>query len=192
MICDAGGTDCTGRICELRLRQAAKDDLEPLADLWRRSVEATHHFLPSGEVERLFHDVRNVCLPGVECVWVAELAPCGQDAPVRRMHAQQAPARQTHGQHVAGGPLAGFIGCNGAQVEMLFVEPCCFGHGVGRALLAHVRARHPRLTLDVNEQNPQALAFYEGQGFTVVGRSALDGQGNPYPLLHMEWQGETA
>ena len=63
---------------------------------------------------------------------------------------------------------------------------------MGRALLEHVRALHPRLTLDVNEQNPQALTFYERQDFKVVGRSALDGQGNPYPLLHMEWQGETA
>ena len=161
----------------VRIRQATACDHAPLADLWRRSVVATHHFLPSGEVERLFHDVHNTYLPGVEILWVAELAPCGQTAPA---------------QHAAGISLAGFIGCNGAQVEMLFVEPRCFRHGVGRALLEHVRALHPRLALDVNEQNPQALAFYERQGFKVVGRSALDGQGNPYPLLHMEWQGETA
>ena len=161
----------------LRIRQATACDHAPLADLWRRSVEATHHFLPSGEVEHLFHDVRNIYLSGVEVLWVAELAHCGQAASAQR---------------ATGSSLAGFIGCNGAQVEMLFVEPRCFRHGVGRALLEHVRALHPRLTLDVNEQNPQALAFYERQGFKVVGRSALDGQGNPYPLLHMEWQGETA
>ena len=170
------GADGTGRTCEVRIRQSTGSDHAALADLWRRSVEATHQFLPSGEVERLFHDVRNAYLPGVEIVWVAELAPCGQAAPA---------------QHAAGSMLAGFIGCNGAQVEMLFVESRCFRHGVGRALLEHMRALHPRLTLDVNEQNPQALAFYERQGFKVVGRSALDGQGNPYPLLHMEWQGET-
>ena len=40
--------------------------------------------------------------------------------------------------------------------------------------------------LDVNEQNPQALAFYQRMGFQVVGRSAVDGQGNPFPLLHMK------
>ncbi|KAF5079844.1 putative N-acetyltransferase YjaB [anaerobic digester metagenome] len=166
------GADEKALLQTLRIRQATACDHAALADLWRRSVEATHYFLSSGEVERLFHDVRNTYLPGVEILWVAELAPCGQTAPA---------------QHAAG-----FIGCNGAQVEMLFVEPRCFRHGVGRALLEHVRALHPRLTLDVNEQNPQALAFYERQGFKVVGRSALDGQGNPYPLLHMEWQGETA
>ena len=171
------GADEKALLTTLRIRQATACDHAALADLWRRSVEATHYFLSSGEVERLFHDVRNTYLPGVEILWVAELAPCGQTALA---------------QYAAGSPLAGFIGCNGAQVEMLFVEPRCFRHGVGRALLEHVRALHPRLTLDVNEQNPQALAFYERQGFKVVGRSALDGQGNPYPLLHMEWQGETA
>lgn len=172
--------NCTGgagRAYKMRIRQAMTCDHAVLADLWRRSVEATHHFLPAGEVYRLFHDVRSAYLPGVEIIWVAELAP----------HDEAAPA-----QHAAGRSLAGFIGCNGAQVEMLFIDPGCFRHGVGRALLEHVRALHPRLTLDVNEQNPQALAFYERQGFKVVGRSALDGQGNPYPLLHMEWQGETA
>ena len=170
----------------LRIRQAQSSDHTALAKLWRRSVEATHHFLPHGEVERLFGDVRNVYLPGVNIVWLAEFAPTGQNAA-----GAQAPGQTVCVQRVDGGTLAGFIGCNGPQVEMLFVEPRCFRLGVGGALLAHVRSVHPRLTLDVNEQNPQALAFYERQGFRVVGRSALDGQGKPYPLLHMEWQGDT-
>jgi putative acetyltransferase len=37
----------------------------------------------------------------------------------------------------------------------------------------------------VNEQNPQGVAFYRHMGFGQVGRSELDGQGNPFPLLHM-------
>ena len=39
--------------------------------------------------------------------------------------------------------------------------------------------------LDVNEQNLQALGFYLKQGFEVIGRSEVDGMGQPYPLLHM-------
>ena len=118
------GADEKALLQALRIRQATACDHAALADLWRRSVEATHYFLSSGEVERLFHDVHNTYLPGVEILWVAELAPCGQTAPA---------------QHAAGISLAGFIGCNGAQVEMLFVEPRCFRHGVGRALLEHAR-----------------------------------------------------
>ncbi len=37
----------------------------------------------------------------------------------------------------------------------------------------------------VNEQNPQALGFYQHLGFAVYKRTALDEQGNPYPLLYM-------
>ena len=150
----------------LGIRLATRADYEALALLWRRSVEATHHFLPPAEVERLFEDVRRLYLPGVECLWVAE-------------QLQASPA-SVH-------PV-GFMGCNGPQVEMLFVDPDSFRCGVGTALLAHAKAAHQQLTLDVNEQNPQALAFYKRQGFMVVGRSAQDGQGMPYPLLHMVWQ----
>ncbi|WP_353736292.1 hypothetical protein [Shewanella sp.] len=39
--------------------------------------------------------------------------------------------------------------------------------------------------VDVNEQNPQALGFYEHVGFKLVGRSPTDSQGKPFPLLHM-------
>jgi putative acetyltransferase len=44
--------------------------------------------------------------------------------------------------------------------------------------------------VDVNEQNEQALGFYRHLGFEVVGRSPLDGQGKPYPLLHMTLAGQ--
>jgi putative acetyltransferase len=39
--------------------------------------------------------------------------------------------------------------------------------------------------VDVNEQNSAARRFYEACGFVVEGRSELDDQGRPYPLLHM-------
>jgi putative acetyltransferase len=38
--------------------------------------------------------------------------------------------------------------------------------------------------VDVNEQNPQAIGFYEHIGFKKVARSPLDEQGKPYPLFH--------
>jgi hypothetical protein len=45
--------------------------------------------------------------------------------------------------------------------------------------------RHGARQVDVNKQNPQATAFYLGQGFQQVGRSALDGADRPFPLLHL-------
>ncbi len=40
-------------------------------------------------------------------------------------------------------------------------------------------------TVDVNEQNEQAVGFYQKMGFRVVGRSERDPLGKPYPILHM-------
>jgi putative acetyltransferase len=52
--------------------------------------------------------------------------------------------------------------------------------------VAHAQARRPgALTVDVNEQNPAAVGFYERLGFVVVGRSPRDGSGRPFPLLHL-------
>lgn len=146
--------------CSWPVRRAAAEDFSALAALWRRSVEATHDFLLPGDLERIGAQMADVYLPGVGEVWLAE-------APV-------APA--------------GFLGCDGPHVQMLFVEPEFFGRGVGGALLRHARNRHGALHLEVNEQNARALAFYQRQGFEITGRSPLDSEGRPYPLLHLAWR----
>jgi putative acetyltransferase len=40
--------------------------------------------------------------------------------------------------------------------------------------------------VNVNEQNPEALGFYQHLGYKIVGRSEFDGQGRPFPILHLE------
>ena len=164
----------------LRLRRAVTTDHAALAELWKRSVVATHHFLTPQAVDELHTAILREYLPGVEELWVAEYEPYSPNA---------------LGPNVLGPdtlrPVA-FMGCNWPQIEMLFVEPDCFGLGIGKMFLDHARQRamveDATLTLDVNEQNPAALAFYEHMGFVVSGRSPVDGQGRPYPLLHMEWR----
>ena len=51
--------------------------------------------------------------------------------------------------------------------------------------MRHARELKGELTVDVNEQNPAAVRFYEACGFVVEGRSELDSSGRPFPLLHM-------
>ena len=40
--------------------------------------------------------------------------------------------------------------------------------------------------LTVNEQNPQAIGFYEVMRFKTYKKTELDEAGNPYPLLYMK------
>ena len=40
--------------------------------------------------------------------------------------------------------------------------------------------------VDVNEQNGQAVGFYQHMGFVTVSRSELDALGKPYPILSMQ------
>jgi len=83
----------------------------------------------------------------------------------------------------SGSGIQGFIGADGRSIEMLFVDPAVHGRGVGTALIAALGPGP--LTVDVNEDNPSGRRFYAARGFVEVGRSPLDGEGRPFPLLHL-------
>lgn len=139
------------------IRQATNADHPLLLDIWLRSVRATHHFLQQSDIDGLLPQLRDIYLPAVE-LWVAvDVEDC---------------------------PL-GFIGLNESHVEMLFIEPDLRGKGIGRTLLDHIRSSRNEMSVDVNEQNPQAVGFYLHYGFVQTGRSPLDGEGRPFPLLHL-------
>lgn len=138
------------------IREATPADYESLTAVWLRSVRATHSFLTEEKIQELLPLVRESALPSLE-LWVLDSD---------------------------NGP-AGFIGFVGAKVEALFLDPAHFRRGWGRRLVEHARRLKGPLTVDVNEQNPEAVRFYEALGFRVVGRSETDQDGRPYPLLHM-------
>src|SRR5262249_30854007 len=83
------------------------------------------------------------------------------------------------------GAIMGFMGMSGSKMESLFLAPEVQRRGAGRRLVRHAQSLHGELTVDVNEQNTAARRFYEACGFVVEGRSELDDQGRPFPLLHM-------
>jgi putative acetyltransferase len=140
-----------------RIRPARADEYPRLIETWRGAVEATHAFLRPGDIESLAKTVGEY-LPQMTEVLVAE-----------------GPA----------GTIDGFLARDGRQIEMLFVDPAVHGSGVGTRLLGALTARFDVLTVDVNEQNSSGRHFYRARGFEQVGRSELDGQGRPYPLLHL-------
>ena len=82
------------------------------------------------------------------------------------------------------GCAAVFMGIEEGRLEMLFVSPKKRGKGLGKRLIQYGIENHALKRLAVNEQNPQAIGFYEHMGFHVYKRTELDEQGNAYPLLY--------
>lgn len=72
------------------------------------------------------------------------------------------------------------------MIEMLFSHPDVMGKGYGSRLLRFAVEHKGVSKVDVNEQNQRALGFYQKHGFRVTGRDAFDGEGKPYPILHLE------
>ncbi|WMJ71536.1 acetyltransferase [Stenotrophomonas sp. 24(2023)] len=142
------------------LRASRPTDGNAVVDLWRRSVDATHDFLSAADRQAIDAEVAGF-LPQAPLV----VAVDAQDTP------------------------QGFMLVDGSHMEALFIDPAVRGTGVGRLLLQHALAEHPQLTTDVNAQNEQAVGFYLRMGFVETGRSALDGQGRPYPLIHLRYGG---
>jgi putative acetyltransferase len=141
----------------LSIRRAAAQESERLFDIWWRSVCATHTFLSEADLRTLAPQVRDLGLAHLD-TWV--LCDGAQAA-------------------------VGFLVLNRHHIEALFIVPEWLRRGAGTRLVRHARALRGALTLDVNEQNTPALRFYEAMGFSVVGRSATDGAGRPFPLLHL-------
>lgn len=80
----------------------------------------------------------------------------------------------------------GFMGIENQRLEMLFLSPTERGKGLGRQLLQYGIQKYGVQELTVNEQNPQAVGFYEHLGFETYKRTECDKEGNPYPLLYMK------
>jgi putative acetyltransferase len=72
-------------------------------------------------------------------------------------------------------------------LDQIVVAPECWGSGVGGALVAEAQRRSPKgLDLDVNTDNPRAIAFYRKCGFVIGGAGK-----NPYsgkPVHRMSWR----
>ncbi|HEY3512702.1 MULTISPECIES: GNAT family N-acetyltransferase [Kribbella] len=132
------------------------DEYDRAAELWEASVRATHDFVTEADLD--------VFRPLVRASFgeIAQLAGLRED-----------------------GRLIGFIGVEDGNVEMLFLDPSYRGRGGGSLLLEHAFTHFAATSVDVNEQNPQAVGFYEHHGFRFVSRSTHDSTGKPYPILHL-------
>ena len=151
-------------VAHMKVRKARAEDHQTLLDIWEQSVRASHDFLSEQDIQSLIPVVRDQALASLE-VWVL----CDESlAPI------------------------GFMGLDNNRLEALFIVPTSIRQGGGRLMLEHARKLKGSLYVDVNEQNPRAVACYLANGFVVSGRSPIDGQGQPFPLLHLTEGGHGA
>lgn len=131
--------------------------IEKLLTIWEESVIATHLFLTKNEINKIKSYVPEAIKN------IQHLVTAYNEDNI---------------------PLA-FIGTHEKRIEMLFVSPHNRGQGIGKKLVQYAVSNYSINELTVNEQNPQAVGFYEHLGFKVYKRTETDEQGNPYPLLYM-------
>ena len=82
--------------------------------------------------------------------------------------------------------MIAFMGIENKRLEMLFLAPEQRGQGIGRQLIQYGILNYNIQELTVNEQNPQAVGFYEHLGFRTYKKTDFNEEGNPYPLLYMK------
>lgn len=138
--------------------QQRTNKLPILLEIWEDSVRATHHFLSDAEVNQIKEYVPQA-LTGVKHLIIAE-----DETKI---------------------PVA-FMGIQDHRLEMLFISSKERGKGIGKHLLRYGIENYELKEVTVNEQNPQAVGFYEHMGFTTYKRTDHDEEGNPYPLLYMK------
>lgn len=138
-----------------RIVRCDADDYGALVGIWERSVRATHVFLDEASINDIKGALIPDYFPNVELYAVCDK-----------------------------GAFVGFVGLREDVIEMLFIDDDFRGRGYGSLLVEFAKERGA-MRVDVNEQNPSALAFYQAKGFGITGRDETDDAGRPFPILHL-------
>lgn len=136
--------------------KAESKDYSRIMEIWASSVKATHHFLAEEDFNYFQEVIPRDYLPHLDVYLITE-----------------------------DNKAKGFASVAGDTLEMLFIHDDFRGKGYGKKLYQFMKDQIGFTKLDVNEQNPQAIGFYEKMGFKRVGRSEKDGSGKDYPIIHM-------
>lgn len=112
-------------------------EYDQLVQLWEASVRATHHFLNEEDIQYFKPLIRNNYLYDV----TLKVARNKENF------------------------VIGFLGVAEDNIEMLFIHPDYSGKGAGKALVNYAINKLGSRKVDVNEQNQQAVGFYERLGF---------------------------
>lgn len=138
------------------IRLATEKDYPRIMEIWESAVKATHDFLSEEDFNYFKKVIPRDYLPNLDVYLINENEK-----------------------------TQGFASVADGNLEMLFIHNDVRGKGLGKKLYEFMKAKTRLTKVDVNEQNPQAIGFYEKLGFKQTGRSGKDGSGKNYPIIHM-------
>lgn len=141
----------------IKINKINEDELNCLVNLWKENVKVTHTFLKEHDIKNL-NPMVNKALKQIQHLFTIE----------------------------DNDKIKGFIGIENNKIEMLFIEVNSRGSGYGKELIGYVINNLNVKYVDVNEQNPKALGFYQHLGFKIFKRDEYDEQGNHFPILHLK------
>ncbi|MDI4653160.1 MULTISPECIES: GNAT family N-acetyltransferase [Pseudoalteromonas] len=142
----------------MKIDNVNAEDYPELLAVWENSVRATHDFITEDDIAFFKPIIIEQAFPNVTL-------KCIKDE------------NKT---------ILGFVGVHECKIEMLFILNAARGKGIGKTLLNYAVEQLAANKVDVNEQNPLAVGFYQHMGFKIASRSPLDDMGKPFPILHME------
>lgn len=138
------------------IRLAHSEDYSRIMQVWESAVLATHDFLAEEDFTYFKEIIPRDYLPNLEVYVIEENEN-----------------------------INGFAAATKGNLEMLFIHDDLRGKGCGKKLYTFMKEKTGFTKVDVNEQNPQAIGFYEKMGFRRISRSEKDGSGKNYSIIHM-------
>ena len=142
----------------IEVKERNEELINELVDVWEDSVINTHTFLSREEINSIKEYVPNA-LKEIEHLVIAKSL-----------------------ENV----IVAFMGVQATKLEMLFLRNNERGKDLGKELVKYGIEKYHLNEVTVNEQNSSAKGFYEHLGFETYKRSAVDEQGNNYPILYMK------
>ncbi len=142
---------------DFKIEAYTDNDKEQILKVWEKSVLATHDFLKPTDFEEIKILVKTIDFNHFDVYCLKQ-----------------------------SNKVLGFIGVAEQKIEMLFFSPEYIGKGFGRKLTDFAFLELKADKVDVNEQNTNAVKFYEKLGFKTYERTDKDDQGKAYPLLRMK------
>ena len=120
------------------IRKFQISDTEPVMKLWLSGNMEAHSFVPEKYWQSHFKEVQEALQQAD--VWVYDID----------------------------GNVHGFIGLINEYIAGIFVDKNYRSIGIGTQLVNFVKEKYDTLSLNVYQENPRAVAFYQSEGFSVL------------------------